>query len=435
MKCAAVIISLLLFPSIVTAAERPNFVIIMADDLGYGDLSCYDGWISTPHLDRLANEGLRFTDFHSNGAVCSPTRAALVTGRYPQRVGIPSVIVARRDAKQHLNGLKAEETTFAEALAEHGYVSGVFGKWHLGYYPRFNPVRHGFNVFKGYVSGNVDFISHIDQAGHEDWWHDDSLTKEDGYVTHLITQHAVSFIDENQSRPFCLYLPHEAPHYPYQGPRDKADRTVGGQFPNHGSRADKKSAYEEMVVEMDRGIGEIMAKLRECELEDRTLVFFCSDNGATKLGSNGQLRGNKGSAWEGGHRVPAIARWPGRISPGISAETQMTMDLMPTMLGLAAPNHDANDGSFDGVNLAEHWLRQRPLSSRTVFWDTGKSQAVRDGIWKLVINADRTPHLFRLDIDASESNNVAMENPQRVDEMRNALRSWNSAVTPNGDAR
>ena len=189
-----------------TAAARPNFVIIMADDLGYGDISCFEGWVDTPRLDQLAGEGLRLTDYHSNGAVCSPTRAALMTGRYQQRVGVPGVIVARRDAAVHRTGIGDSEVTFAEALRQQGYATAIYGKWHLGYLPQFNPVRHGFDEFHGYISGNVDFFSHIDQAGHLDWWQNDKLRDEAGYVTHLITEHAVRFIQQNQKRPFCLYL-------------------------------------------------------------------------------------------------------------------------------------------------------------------------------------------------------------------------------------
>ncbi|MCW3136324.1 MAG: sulfatase-like hydrolase/transferase [Canidatus Methanoxibalbensis ujae] len=164
------------------AAERPNFVIIMADDLGYGDIGCYGSErIRTPHLDRLAVEGMWFTDFHSSGAVCSPTRAGLMTGRYQQRAGIPTVIFADPKRPTHSHGIQDREVTFAELLAGAGYKTAIFGKWHLGYYKRYNPVRHGFGQFRGYVSGNVDFISHVDQAGRLDWWRDDTIDDEPGY--------------------------------------------------------------------------------------------------------------------------------------------------------------------------------------------------------------------------------------------------------------
>ena len=406
----------------------PNFVIIMADDLGYGDLSCYDGWIQTPHLDRLSREGLRLTDFHSNGSVCSPTRAALITGRYQQRVGIPRVIVAKTDAAEHRNGLRKSERTFAEAFAKHGYATGIFGKWHLGYYPQFNPIQHGFQIFRGYVSGNVDFFSHIDQVGNADWWHNDQKVDEDGYVTHLITQHAVTFIEQNHAHPFCLYVPHEAPHYPYQGPNDSADRTVGGKFPNHGSRSDKKEAYREMVVEMDRGIGEILAALRRHGLDRNTFIFFCSDNGATRLGSNGSLRGHKGSVWEGGHRVPAIAWWPDRIKAGVSSTPAMTMDLMPTLLTLAGIEATPEDNAFDGIDLSAHWLTRQLLEPRTLFWGTDKAQAVRRGNWKLVKSQPAGSQLFRLDTDLAESQDLSPQHPERAATLQRALENWSKEV-------
>ena len=225
----------------------------MADDLGYGDLSTYGGWIDVPSIDRLAAEGLKFTDFHSNGAVCSPTRAALLTGRYQQRAGIPIVVFADPERETHRDGLQPIEYTFAEMLKDQGYATGMFGKWHLGYYPHDNPIHNGFDLFRGYVSGNVDFFSHVDGAGTFDWWHQDEKSDEKGYVTTLINQHAVQFIEDNKDRPFCLYIPHEAPHYPYQGPGDGPNgfRVAGERSVRLELSAElTKQKYAEMVVEM-----------------------------------------------------------------------------------------------------------------------------------------------------------------------------------------
>jgi len=238
----------------------------------------------------------------------------------------------------------------------------------------------------------------------------------------------VAFIEQNHARPFCLYVPHEAPHYPYQGPNDSADRTVGGKFPNHGSRSDKKEAYREMVIEMDKGIGEILATLRRHGLDRNTFVFFCSDNGATRLGSNGPLRGHKGSVWEGGHRVPAIAWWPHRIEAGVSATPTMTMDLMPTLLTLAGIEASPEDNAFDGLDLSAHWLAQQPLEQRTLFWGTDKAQAVRRGAWKLVKSQPTGSQLFRLDTDLAESRDLSAQHPERVATMQRALKDWSEEV-------
>jgi arylsulfatase A len=406
--------------SVVATSAAPNFVIIMADDLGYGDLSAYGGWIETPHLDRMAKEGMRFTDFHSNGNVCSPTRAALLTGRYQHRAGIPGVVYAQENKDVHYHGLQAVENTFAEVLREAGYRTALFGKWHLGYYPRYNPVNHGFDEFVGYVSGNVDFISHVDGGLRFDWWEGLEMSREEGYTTHLITRHGVDFIKANAGAPFCLYLPHEAPHSPYQGPGDPPVREVGRKTGKEVKGDEIKRAYREMVQEMDEGIGEILDTLREAGVAENTLVFFCSDNGATSSGSNGALRGQKGTDWEGGHRVPAIAWWPGKIEPGTTTDQlAISFDLMPTMLelaGLAAPA----DRPLDGESLVPVLLEGKGIGPRRLIWN---GAAVRDGNWKLVIEKGE-PLLFDLANDPGEEKDLADRHVERVARMMSTLKEW-----------
>lgn len=396
------------------ADERPNVVFIMADDLGYGDLSCYGGWIETPHIDSIAENGLRLTDYHSNGNVCSPTRAALMTGLYQQKVGIPFVVVAAEKSPNHFAGIQAAESTWPEVMKAGGYRTGIFGKWHLGYFEHYNPLLHGFDKFIGYVSGNVDFFSHIDQAGNEDWWNGRKLTPETGYSTHLITKHAVSFIHANSDSPFFLYVPHEAPHYPYQGPDDKADRTLGGTFENHGSRNDKKAAYREMVTEMDKGVGEILYALRETGLEKNTIVVFCSDNGATSLGSNGALRGTKGTNFEGGHRVPCVVQWPGKYSPGHSnSQLMLSMDWMATILAITSLS-DKPKRQLDGINVNEFLLGEKEPLERTVMWN---DNTLRSGKWKMMLpqKGIKETLLFDLSEDPSETRNLAEDFPAVVE--------------------
>ena len=413
------------------SADRPNFVIIMADDLGYGDIGCFGNpRIPTPHIDALASQGMKFTDYHSNGAVCSPTRAALVTGRYQQRAGIGGVVTA---AKHRDTGLAIAETTFADVLSDNGYATAIFGKWHLGYAPEFNPSRNGFGEFRGYVSGNVDFVSHIDQAGYEDWWHQDQLVPEAGYTTHLITRHGVRFIEQNKQRPFCLYLPHEAPHYPYQGPHDPAIRVPGKPGAIQGERKDIANAYREMVVEMDKGVGEIVATLAKHNLSSNTMVVFCSDNGANARGSNGGLRGFKGQVWEGGHRVPAVASWPGTIPAGTStAVPAMSMDWFPTMVE-AAKIVLPPSVELDGVSLLPVLTQTGAVADRTLFWQVGRGTAVRRGDWKLVIEAPPSkskrnparqpaPKLYNLRDDLQEETPV--QDPAVTAELQVALEEW-----------
>jgi len=421
--------------SLSAAEDKPNIVIILADDLGYGDLSCYDGWIKTPHIDALAAGGLKFTDFHSSGAVCSPTRAGLMTGRYQQKVGIPGVVTAKGHRDK---GLTTKHFTIAELVKLAGYSTAMYGKWHLGYQPKFNPVYHGFDQFRGYVSGNIDFFSHIDQVGKSDWWNATEKVVEEGYVTHLITKHALNFMQANREKPFLLYLAHEAPHYPYQGPNDKAERTVDGKFETLGSRSDKKEAYREMVSELDNGVGAVVGTLKEFGLTENTFVFFFSDNGATKLGSNGKLHGFKGSVWEGGHRVPAIANWPGKIAAGkVTHETAICLDLLPTVAAITGAKIP-NGHPLDGVDLSPVLFQGKNLPSRTLFWKHGNQRAARQGPWKLVVQGkskknktvNNRPQLFHLGDDGSETKPLNTVNPDRLQVLRTALENWELEIGP-----
>ena len=415
---------------------RPNFVIIMADDLGYGDIGCFGNRrIRTPHIDSIAARGIRFTDFHSSGTVCSPTRCGLMTGRYQQRAGIPAVVSVKH---KHL-GMPPSELTFAEVLKATGYATAIYGKWHLGYQTRFNPVHQGFDEFRGYVSGNVDFFSHIDQAGAFDWWINDQKKDEQGYSTHLITRHAVDFIKRRGDQPFCLYLAHEAPHYPYQGPGDSAERTVGGKFKTQGSRTDVADAYREMVEAMDDGVGQVLRVLKEKGLDKNTLVWFFSDNGANQRGDNGGLRGFKGSVWEGGHRVPACACWPGTIPAGKeSAQLATTLDVFPTITSLMQ-SADTRIPPLDGIDLSRTLFSgQDCKSQREFFWGSGKQRAMRDGQWKLVTQAkgqgNRT-ELFDLGRDRAEKQDMSGAEPDRVKKMLEAISKWDQDVGPSSFSR
>ena len=256
--------------------DKPNIIIVLADDMGYGDSSAYGGWIDTPAMELMAREGLKFTDFHASGVVCSPTRAGLLTGRYQQRAGVPNVINADPNHADHYLGLHPSERTFPKLLKEAGYTSAIFGKWHLGYDKKFNPMHHGFDRFRGYVSGNIDYISHYDRMEIYDWWEGLEHVEEEGYTTHLITQHSVQFIKDHKDVPFCLYVAHEAVHTPLQGPEDPAIR---GPKKENFHPDDPAATYCEMMKAMDDSLGEIMGAVRDAGIAENTLVFFFSDNG------------------------------------------------------------------------------------------------------------------------------------------------------------
>jgi arylsulfatase A len=434
------------FSGVALASDRPNLIVIMVDDMGYAGVSCFGNpYFETPEIDRLAREGMRLTDFHSSGTVCSPTRAGLLTGRYQQRAGIEAVIHPVGDHPEHRKGLKREESTFAELLKEAGYVTGLVGKWHQGYphnSDEYHPQEHGFDEFIGYHSGNIDFVSHVGDHVKHDWWHGREETVEEGYSTHLINRYAMAFIEEHREEPFCLYVAHEAIHNPVQVPGDPIRRSeeegwVRWKAPSEEARIEK---YKGMTLPIDEGVGEIRALLEELGLAENTFVFFFSDNGPSRDFPSGSpaLRAGKGSVYEGGHRVPAIGWWPGRISAGSeSAVPGISIDVMPTLLslaGVAAPE----ERRLDGVDLSPVLFGEGGWAERPLFWASlsnggARSEAMREGPWKLVVMHPKARagtfenekvELYRLDEDGGEERDMAGEEPERTAAMLGALKAW-----------
>jgi len=308
----------------------------------------------------------------------------------------------------------------------------MFGKWHVGYQTKFNPINQGFDEYIGYVSGNVDYHSHIDQEGYEDWWEGDTLKREQGYSTDLITKHSVDFIKRHKDDPFLLYIPHEAPHGPFQGRKSEAQRYVGWKNGAHQknkmSEEELNNIYKEMVEAMDEGVGEVMKTLKELKIDKNTLVFFCSDNGASsKVGSNGGLRGYKSTLWEGGHRVSAMAWYPGIIEPNqVNDETILTMDLFSTIMdfvGVKKPK------ALDGVSLKANLVKGEQLPKRDLFWGYSGRKAIRQGDWKLILrNKEAEPLLYNLKEDIAETNNLASEHPELVNRLLKKIEAWSDDV-------
>ena len=407
---------------------KPNIIIIMADDLGYGDLSSYGNpHISTPHIDSLFAEGVKFTDFHSNGSVCSPTRAALMTGKYQQRTGIAGVITA---ANHRDVGLSLDEITLAEELKSHGYNTAMYGKWHLGYASEFNPIHQGFDEFVGFVSGNVDYHGHIDQEGYLDWWKGDNIENEEGYTTDLITDYGVQYIEQNNpettGKPFFLYLPHEAPHSPFQKRIDSIYRTVDKPGTRGIKRDSIPSIYKEMVEVMDEGIGKIVQSLKTTGQYNNTIILFLSDNGANRFGSNHPLRGFKAQVYEGGTRVPALISYPDKIKSGsVSHQPALTVDVLPTLLDVIgkAPSSD----NIDGISLKDHLMNDAILPERDFYYAFKGYSYARSGDWKLIrkVNDDSTSfELYNLAKDLPEFNDLSLDNPRIVNKLNAKLDSW-----------
>ncbi|MCB1119994.1 MAG: sulfatase-like hydrolase/transferase [Verrucomicrobiae bacterium] len=431
------------------AQEKPNFIIIMVDDMGYAGLSSYGNpHYKTPEVDRLAAEGMRFTDFHSSAPVCSPTRAGLLTGRYQQRTGVEAIVHPYSQHPVHYQGLQREEITFAEVLQDAGYATGIIGKWHLGYaeeQPKYHPQNHGFDEFIGYHGGNDDYANHIGDQFEHDWWHGKQETPEHGYVTDLVNKYSLDFIERHQDQPFCLYIPHEAVHAPFQGRGDPPQRLWNNddmiRYPDIG-------LIQRMSDPMDEGVGQIRRKLLELGLEKNTLVFFFSDNGGQRQtqSNDPRFRGAKGSVFEGGHRVPAIAWWPGMVKPGTETDQLgISIDLMPTMLSLAGAILPENH-PLDGVDISPVFLKGAKLPGRPLFWSYignsgNRQEAMREGPWKLVVeHPDAKPgtydnekiSLFNLDKDLGEKTDVSKTYPDRTRQMVSRVKDWLADV--NGTA-
>lgn len=431
--------------------NRPNVIVIIADDMGYGDIESYGGSIKTPNIDRLISGGMKFTDFHSSGPVCSPTRAGFVTGRYQQRAGIEGVL--KVSEKTLHDGLCQSEVALTKLLQSSDYRTALFGKWHLGYKEDNHPLNHGFHEFKGYIGGNIDYISHYDQVGDYDWWHGFDSAVEEGYVTHLVNNHVVDFIQRHAEgnseevadgdnidsvQPFFICAAHEAPHYPYQGPNDKADRGFGHDFPVLGSREDRQEAYREMVEEMDKGIGDILDILEEKDLTDNTMIIFFSDNGACKEGCNLPFRDGKASLYEGGHRVPMVIKWPGMVDAGsVNDSLTISIDLMPTVVsacGIDIPENLV----LDGIDLTPYITgypgqiegdedRHAKSHARKLFWRFEDKRAMRFGRYKMVKDGKALPYeLYDMTEDPTESKDISEEHEVLLENMIDDWKQWNS---------
>src|SRR5688572_13747764 len=329
-------------------ATQPNVVLIVTDDLGYGDLGSYGAPdVKTPNLDRLAREGVRLTDFYANGATCTPTRAALISGRYQQRFELERPLGTGVDT-----GLPADGRSLPQLLKNNGYATGLVGKWHLGERPQFGPNAHGFDYFFGFKSGFIDYYQHTGGDGMHDLFENEVPAHVDGYMTDLITQRSVRFIEQHARQRFFLEVAYNAPHWPYQLPDQRStarDDAVHLQpyDPDSGTRQD----YVAMLERADQGIGAILALLDKTGLTENTLVIFTNDNGGEWLSRNAPLFHRKWTLWEGGIRVPAILRWPGRLPAGeVSRQVGITVDLTASIL--AATNTPVPAAArLDGINL------------------------------------------------------------------------------------
>ena len=410
-------------------ARKANIVIILADDLGYGDLGLTGAPdIRTPNLDLMAREGVVFPHAYSNGPVCSPTRAALLSGMYQQRTGVDRVLyVEEREA-----GLDESIRLLPEFLAAEGYDTGIIGKWHLGYRKESFPTRFGFEAFIGFIAGNIDYFAHTDRLNNPDLWNGEEPIQDPRYMTDLIAEEAVAFINRHTEEPFFLYLPFNAPHDPYQGPNDAA--TAGDQVLTRETNRTREK-YKEMVESLDENIGEVIAHLKKTGMADNTIVFFMSDNGGLPVvARNAPFSGFKTELWEGGIRTSLLAWGPGRIEAGRTIdEPVIGMDLFPTAIEMASATIPEGR-TVDGVSLAPLlWGEKQELESRTLFFryedNAGNVQraAVQDG-YKYLRDKKGQEYLFDLTTDPGEKADLREKYPERLAELKSAWEAWEKEV-------
>jgi arylsulfatase A-like enzyme len=415
--------------------DRPNVLLIMMDDIGYGDIGSYGvSDAKTPNLDRLAGEGVRLTDAYANGPVCTPTRAALITGRYQQRVGLEGALTDTQ--ADHERGLPAAGTSLPALLRKNGYVTGLVGKWHLGSKPEFGPNAHGFDEFFGFLGGAHDYYRHTRADGTSDLYENSTPVSTTTYLTDEITQRAVRFIDRHAARPFFLEVAYNAVHWPFQppdlpvsDPRRDGNRPLR-QMPDSPHPA-TRGDYVRMLERADDGVGAILAALERSGVAQNTLVIFTNDNGGEWLSRNAPLHHRKGTIWEGGIRVPLILRWPGRLPRGAtSKQVAITLDLTASILaatGTAVPA----EYRPEGIDILPSLARQVPLIERQLFWRILRPErtqkAARSGRWKLL--ADGGVYLlFDLDDDPGERHDLAAEHRDRVVTIKALLTAWEADV-------
>ncbi len=428
--------------------RKPNFIVIYTDDQGIGDLGCYGARdVKTPHLDRLAARGVRFTNWYSNSPVCSPSRCALMTGQYPWRHGIMNFLPA--NAGHNVPGLKPGTVTLPGELRKLGYRTAAVGKWHLGSSPESRPMQQGFDEHFGFYSGWSDYYSHRyynmsrtapEHIFHDLWRNGEEVFEDPAYSTELFTREAKSFIERQKSgQPFFLYLAHGAPHYPMIAPKKYADR-----FPAPMDR--DRRMHAAMIAAVDDGIGEILDLLKRRGLDRDTVIFFQSDNGATsegradhegrpyRGGSNAPFRGFKGGLFEGGIRMPALISWPAGIPAAhvVDAPGQ-TMDILPTFLAWAG---GAAPSKIDGLDAASMISGSGLSPHRDLFWEYQGQTAIRRGDWKFMLgpkeglgeNAAAARWLSNLKEDAAERSNWLEREPQLAAALEARLLEWSKQL-------
>ncbi|MGE3316548.1 MAG: sulfatase [Planctomycetaceae bacterium] len=405
------------------AAGKPNIVLIVADDLGYGELGSYGGKeIPTPNLDDMAAAGIRMAAGYVSCPVCSPTRAGLITGRYQQRFGHEFNPGPVRLASKAF-GLPLNQKTMPELLKSHGYATGMVGKWHLGH-GEYHPLARGFDEFFGFLDGSHSYTEPKKDAANLILRGREPVDEKE-YLTDALTREAIAYIDRHKDHPFFLYLTYNAVHAPLQAPTKYLKRF-------ESIRNDRRRTFAAMLSALDDGVGSVLAKLRTNGIEENTLIVFVSDNGGPThrtSSRNGPLRGKKGEVFEGGIRVPFLMQWKGHIPAGKTYDQPViALDLLPTFL--AAAGGKAPEGlQLDGVDLIPFLNGDgNNAPHESLFWRYGQQAAVRKGNWKYVRRTEEGEQLYDLNSDIGETTNLASSKPEILDELKKTYASWNAEL-------
>lgn len=423
---ALMILSLTLLIYSNVQSQRPNIIYILADDMGYSDLSCYGNKnFKTPNIDKLASQAVKFVNAYSAAPLCTPTRAAFMTGRYPAKTPVGLIEPLTGDNTDTAFGLSPGYPSIATLMKSAGYHTALIGKWHLGSQSRFSPTKNGFDYFFGFRSGALDYISHKNTNSEHDLFENDTPVYPQGYLTELISDKAITYIKQEHHQPFFLTIAFNAPHWPWQGPNDKP-YPDSIDFRDGGSPA----IYEAMMKSMDEAVEKILRALDDVGLTNKTIVIFTNDNGGERYSDNGGFAKGKGSLKEGGIRIPAFVRWPGKIVPGITTQQlAITMDWTATILSVAGAKANT-DFPLDGINLMPVLTGKIKNIDRTFYWRTFqrlKQKAIREGDWKYLQDG-AGEHLFNLVTDPAEETDLKEKEKDIFERLKKKYIDWEKTV-------
>jgi len=409
------------------AQTKPNIIYMMADDLGYADLSCYGHKdYQTPYLDKLASQGIKFINAYATAPVCTPTRVAFMTGRYPARISVGLREPLDWTTKDSLLGLSPEFPSVATLLKQNNYETYLVGKWHLGFKPAFSPRNNGFDYFFGFHAAAVDYISHTDPKGNYDLYENENPVKKDGYLTNILKEKTIEIIKQPHLKPFFISLMFNAPHWPWQGPGDqpfpdKMDWKSGGS----------PAIYAAMIKNLDEAVGEIMNAVDKAGLANNTVVIFTSDNGGEKFSDMGIYTGGKMGLWEGGIREPAFIRWPGKIRANTETKQVVTtMDWTATILATTGTKPDPGF-PLDGRDIMPVCLGKQKEFDRTLYWrvfQRNQHKAMRNGKWKYLEDEKGKEYLFDIVADPGEKSNLREKEKEIFITLKQKYRKWEKTV-------